>query len=241
MRNLILALVVAIIVLLSGIFTVDEHEIVVANNHFESQNYKEYTTGIYWSTPFINDITYVYNNERSDYFNPAKPVILGESQLTASYLLHWKVTNPIAYVRYLNANSTKQFDYDLAMIAANQIEISAREVDGVDDFKQKLSNVNNINSDKLGVKLIDISILSNKVSSVDLVPEESNSLVNKNELNSFKQAMLIKSQADMLYQQNMTNLKKRNSQLLNDLITVNNIESSTHSKEMVPPINQLFK
>lgn len=236
MRNLVLIIFLTSIFLFSGLFIVDEREVAVTINNKDATSY---SCGIHWKIPFVGNTTYVYKNIRSSYFSLSEPLSISENrQVNSKFMFTWVVVNPIQYVKYLQANSSKQLDEVLVTQLNDKIRSQSSSSTSLIDFTNRVTKLNNIVFDSLGVKVMSLNLVNVAVESSNM---QSDAIMSKfSPESTYIYAMQIKNQADLTQQQQLQKLKNVNQSFYEYFMKINLLQKSAKSKSDVPTLDKLL-
>jgi len=157
MKNLIILILIAIIIIFTGVFTVDMRQTAVVTNYFKRQ--QVYSSGIYFAIPGLTNITYVYMNERNSILTiPVQFTKESGADGQLGILVNWHVTQPIIYLNSITQLTDMGLNKELVMALENIVQ-NETTLYALTSFNQKTSLIDApINLDKLGISIDNVTI-----------------------------------------------------------------------------------
>lgn len=236
MKNVLILFLLGILLLFSGIFIVDEREVVVITHSVKDS--KIYSTGIHWNLPFYGEISYVYKNERNNFV-----LIELDNSVTKQFEqmklnIVWSVNDPIKYVNYLNQYGRKKFDENMAdiiqtRVIGSTIKQVSNDVDLISYLKNNPINILDVNS---GIKISSVN-----VSEIKLISRSSSeSLPQLSAESAYSEAILIVQNANKEKQQALDKLKMQNPEFYNYYSLIRQYQMTAKNKSDVPAFDKLY-
>lgn len=242
MRNSLILGLIILGFLFGGFFSVDQRELGMVS-FSANKPIQSYPPGLHWKVPFYGELSYVYTNQRSSYvaMNQSLSVESGQA-FTSKVVVNWQVTQAESYLEYLNKNSLKVFDSELSQAVLTKLSALALNSKSNLDFQGNVEQVKNWSLTNLGIKVINLKIVSlNKIAVATILPHGK--LTNSNLLSpesSYLAAQQIKTQADATQRSELANLRASDPQFFDYFIKVHNLGESAQSKQAIPALNQLY-
>ncbi len=242
MRKAVILVLLLFIVIVSGVFTVDERENAVLIDY--SKQHIVYLPGIHFALPLINQINYVFINERSSFFEV--PQLLNTKDLNKvklSVLINWHVIDPIIYLNIIKKYGSNEFNKELTKELSLKIESFAMEytlahlnqIEKINEFPVKLSS--------LGI-IVDSLLIENLslLPQTSLVTESKSLSENKQKVieAAYYKAQGIKTATQIEEAQLYNQIKNKNPKFYEYFRKIDIYKTSAKSKNEVPPLKQLY-
>lgn len=242
MRFFLISLLMLLGLGLSGFFVVDQREVGIIKS--DTGN-KIFTSGLHWKIPFYDELSFVYTNQRSSEISSSKLIKLKDgSQYTTDINVIWQVSNPQVYIKYLQANSSKQLSVLLAQEVTAQVLQLATNSDNAIQLLQNLAKDDNRVLPTAGITILSKNIMSLKVESMmDKLSVESSIIISSplSAESSYQLAQQIKLTAESKQSEQFSKLEKLDPKFYSFYMKINQLEKTAKTKNDVPALDELYK
>ncbi len=237
MKNVLIVFLLAVLVLFSGLFIVDEREVVVITH--SPKDSKVYTTGIHWNLPFYGQFNYVFVNQRNSHILIELSNESTNQKELVKFNVSWLVQDPVVYVNYLNLNNRKKFEETMANFIEVKILASiVAQISSDADLIRLLNNKQlNIEDPELGIKIASLD-----VSEIEAIKQTV-----KNQPNSdlsaesaYAKAISIMQDTNKQKQQTLNKLKAENPEFYSYYSLIRQYQMTAKNKNEVPPFDKLY-
>lgn len=263
MKQLLLLLIVAVLFLLAGVFTVNMGQNAIVTNTLNKHE-SQYQPGIHFVWPLIEQIDYVYMNNREGMLTI--PVDFGESgSVQVDILMNWHVVNSAKYLQLINKSNETGFNklltgvvvnvvHDYAesssLIAFNQVTdllpgpIPLNDL-GVSLDKLTIANVGMLadrTDDGSQVQQVNSTQIQNtssdaQTTTLDSSHDNANMMIES----AYYAAQKIKTDAEIKQAALYSQIKKEDRKFYDYFRLIDVYKNSAISKADVPPFKQLYK
>lgn len=237
MKNVLIIFLLGVLVLFSGLFIVDEREVVVITH--SPKDSKVYTTGIHWNLPFYGQFNYVYVNQRNSHILIELSNESTNQKELVKFNVTWAVQDPVVYVNFLNLNNRKKLEENMANFIESKIltNVVAQISSDVDLIKLLNSKQVNIQNPELGIKIISLD-----VSEIDVIRQtvknQSNSDLSAE--SAYAKAISIMQETNKQKQQTLDKLKAENPEFYSYYSLIRQYQMTAKNKNEVPPFDKLY-
>ncbi|AUR51738.1 hypothetical protein [Aquella oligotrophica] len=237
MKNVLIIFLLGVLVLFSGLFIVDEREVVVITH--SPKDSKVYTTGIHWNLPFYGQFNYVYVNQRNSHVLIELSNESTNQKELVKFNVTWAVQDPVVYVNFLNLNNRKKLEENMANFIESKIltNVVAQISSDVDLIKLLNSKQVNIQNPELGIKIISLD-----VSEIDVIRQtvknQSNSDLSAE--SAYAKAISIMQETNKQKQQTLDKLKAENPEFYSYYSLIRQYQMTAKNKNEVPPFDKLY-
>ena len=255
MKKIYILMIILFIGLYSSAFTVKDSGVAIVTNSYNNSR-QMYTTGMYLTLPFIQQVNYVEVNQRSSVFvipftinsvnnlTDTQESVTNDHNYQIKTLISWHITQPIIYFEYMQ----KKSDTGISKILAINVESSV-----ITQLKQitdatKLNQLQNILNAPLflstiggvmdNLSIINITKITNATESAlqNNIPDNIPAIES-----AYYFAQKTKDQTSMaeinLYHQ----IENKNPRFYEYFRALELYKTNAKSKSELPPLTQLYK